>query len=681
MFKLIIQDDEGKTTVVPLIRDEITIGRKEGNTIRLTERNVSRKHARIVKANGAVVVEDLDSYNGVKVNGTRIQGRVPVNESDRIQIGDYLLELKLDRANQTTESNPIVTQGSGPGPSSQDGMSSQSPSPSTFAPTPVLGPNGHAATLRATKQTTPIPPGYGEPPRADSMPPSAPPSPSPVPAAPSSTPGRLVVVSSNFGGREFVLSKTTMVIGRTEDNDIVVNHRSISRHHAKIVLEQGRYCIVDMQSSNGVRVNGEEYGKVELRRGDVVDLGHVRVRYVEPGEDFVFDRDAQIVDIAQRPAKSRGVLLALLSVAVLGGGAAVFLMTTTRNGDSARAVATASSPPVAAAAPPVANPANPPANPANPANPLANATTPPPTEPAVVPGPVAGAPSDAGHVAAADPVAPVAPADPPKAVETAQLSDTDKLIADSREATSARDWRAASAAAAKALAADPKNDEAKKLQEHARAEQASEQIFKRFSDSRSGGRTTEALKFFAELPKDSVYRADAEKDVPAIRDQFIKDRVVDARALADKGQCERLHALARRSGDWVPEAKAAVERVGAKCSDRSTPTVAASPSEGGGSPLPAATPSATPPPTGNDSDRLIAEAKEAAKSAKWAEARTKADEVLRGDPDNQDALSVAGIAACNLADKDRALKYIAKLRGTRQNMMKQICAARGVTTD
>src|SRR5437868_3398186 len=100
MFKLIIQDDEGKTTVVPLIRDEITIGRKEGNTIRLTERNVSRRHARIVKANGSVVVEDLDSYNGVKVNGARIQGRIPVNEADRIQIGDYLLELKVDRGAQ-----------------------------------------------------------------------------------------------------------------------------------------------------------------------------------------------------------------------------------------------------------------------------------------------------------------------------------------------------------------------------------------------------------------------------------------------------------------------------------------------------------------------------------------------------------------------------------------------------
>ena len=47
MFKLTIEDDEGKTTVVPLARDEITIGRLEGNTIRLTERNVSRRHARL----------------------------------------------------------------------------------------------------------------------------------------------------------------------------------------------------------------------------------------------------------------------------------------------------------------------------------------------------------------------------------------------------------------------------------------------------------------------------------------------------------------------------------------------------------------------------------------------------------------------------------------------------------
>ena len=49
MLQLIIIDDEGRKTPVPLTRDEITLGRGEGNTIRLTERNVSRHHARIYR--------------------------------------------------------------------------------------------------------------------------------------------------------------------------------------------------------------------------------------------------------------------------------------------------------------------------------------------------------------------------------------------------------------------------------------------------------------------------------------------------------------------------------------------------------------------------------------------------------------------------------------------------------
>src|SRR5262249_58029359 len=127
-----------------------------------------------------------------------------------------------------------------------------------------------------------------------------------APTTPVSTqadlPARLVVLSSNFAGQEFLLDKAKLVIGRVDDNDIVVNHRSISRHHAAVVREHGRYNIVDLQSANGVRVNGEEYGKVELRRGDLIDLGHVRLRFVEPGEDFIFHRDATITHVAPASA-------------------------------------------------------------------------------------------------------------------------------------------------------------------------------------------------------------------------------------------------------------------------------------------------------------------------------------------------------------------------------------------
>ena len=66
MWKLVIEDDEGKRTVVHLTRDQYTVGRKEGNAIRLTERNISREHAKLAKrsdGDGAAVylLEDLDS--------------------------------------------------------------------------------------------------------------------------------------------------------------------------------------------------------------------------------------------------------------------------------------------------------------------------------------------------------------------------------------------------------------------------------------------------------------------------------------------------------------------------------------------------------------------------------------------------------------------------------------------
>src|SRR3954465_11112893 len=107
MFKLVIQDDEGKTTIVPLIRDEITIGRKEGNTIRLTERNVSRRHARILPNNGEVHIEDLGSYNGIRVNNARIAERVSLRVSDQVQIGDYKLYLKAEGVEQVDDARTM----------------------------------------------------------------------------------------------------------------------------------------------------------------------------------------------------------------------------------------------------------------------------------------------------------------------------------------------------------------------------------------------------------------------------------------------------------------------------------------------------------------------------------------------------------------------------------------------
>ncbi len=100
-LRLIIEDEEGATTIVPLSEEEITIGREAGNTIQLTEQNVSRQHARLTLGADGWMLEDLDSYNGIKVNNVSVEGQVNLQEGDRVQIGDYHLTL-VDNVDAST---------------------------------------------------------------------------------------------------------------------------------------------------------------------------------------------------------------------------------------------------------------------------------------------------------------------------------------------------------------------------------------------------------------------------------------------------------------------------------------------------------------------------------------------------------------------------------------------------
>jgi hypothetical protein len=97
-MKLVIEDDEGRRREVPLDRDEITIGRSVDNVVQLPERNVSRLHARLLRRNGELLLEDLRSANGTRVNGVRIQEAVQLQSGDVVGIGDYGVALRPDDA-------------------------------------------------------------------------------------------------------------------------------------------------------------------------------------------------------------------------------------------------------------------------------------------------------------------------------------------------------------------------------------------------------------------------------------------------------------------------------------------------------------------------------------------------------------------------------------------------------
>lgn len=272
-FKLIIEDDEGRRSVVPVDLGEVSIGRLEGNTIRLNERNVSRRHARLFRDNGSVLAEDLDSYNGVFVNGDRVKGRCEMHSGDLLKIGDFQLELRgegLQRRTEETTQRTIV-----PGMDTQPEISMMDATqPAATLPKPLIEeppPQRHEPTaiIRASHLED-----------VDAKWRSG--------RAIAGKRARLVCVSTQFAGQEFEIDKTEVVIGRTDENDISIDHRSVSRHHAKVTRTNQAFQIVDLKSANGTLVNGEEYAQADLKSGDLVEFGHVRFRFVPPGEEYDF---------------------------------------------------------------------------------------------------------------------------------------------------------------------------------------------------------------------------------------------------------------------------------------------------------------------------------------------------------------------------------------------------------
>lgn len=266
MLKLIIEDDEGRKTVVPFVREEITIGRQEGNTIRLTERNVSRRHARLLRQNGHVLVEDLGSYNGVRINGERIQGSSVVQDGDLIQIGDYDLAIQTEQATQPAEPSDVEGLGeTPPGVTAEHAALGEEEQESAGAST---------APMKRRITTSVIRVDQIEQNRSRK-----------VLELDASEAPRLVVLGPELEGREFACIRTELRIGRTEDNDIALEHRSLSRLHAKLVREDnGEWRVIDMQSANGLKVNGESYAQATLSSGDIIELGHVKLRFIGPGE-------------------------------------------------------------------------------------------------------------------------------------------------------------------------------------------------------------------------------------------------------------------------------------------------------------------------------------------------------------------------------------------------------------
>lgn len=124
---------------------------------------------------------------------------------------------------------------------------------------------------------------------------------------------KLVVASGSRAGQAISINLPKFFIGRAEDCHLKPKSELISRYHCAIITEDGGYVAVrDMQSKNGVFVNGEKIaGEKEVKTGDKLVVGPLEFLFQisvslqgekKPKVESVKEAVARTVEVSSQPA-------------------------------------------------------------------------------------------------------------------------------------------------------------------------------------------------------------------------------------------------------------------------------------------------------------------------------------------------------------------------------------------
>jgi len=208
---------DGKKQEFELSKTRITLGRDQTNDIVITDTKISRIHARIESdPKGGIRLVDLGSTNGSQLNGKRVAW-AEIHQGDVIMVGNT--QIRFLPANPPDESN--ITS-----------IESES-------------------DLNQTVADMALPVSLNE------------------------TDMDRLVVHTPMRTWEIQLDEgvDSLTIGRAPENDIVLDHPSVSRKHARLTRDRLNFIIEDLQSSNGIRLNGDKVDKVVLENGMVLRIG------------------------------------------------------------------------------------------------------------------------------------------------------------------------------------------------------------------------------------------------------------------------------------------------------------------------------------------------------------------------------------------------------------------------
>ena len=220
----------------------LVFGRDASCDVVVPGKDVSRRHAEIMQTPKGYLLVD-SSTNGTSVNDARVEGQRLLARADVITIGEEKFRFYADTAASPPE-NP------------QPGPAASAPS-AVPPPAPTKG--------ERLKETV-----HG------------------VPAAPRPSGAALasfLVRGGALKGQRLGVKTPVVNIGRADYNDLVVPDPSVSTSHAKLQRREGVWVLVDLDSTNGTFVDGEQVkGDAPLVPGATVRLGDVSLVF-EPTDD------------------------------------------------------------------------------------------------------------------------------------------------------------------------------------------------------------------------------------------------------------------------------------------------------------------------------------------------------------------------------------------------------------
>ncbi len=271
-----------------LNQQELLAGRDESLDIVIEAPGVSRRHARFFLQEGQYYIEDLGSSNGTYVNHNRIDQPTQLYNSDRIGLGRNVW-LRLQMPPTASQSAAGATMVETPDMTAIEGVGTLPSAPPVHEPDPEIK---RPVETRVSKQVS-------------------------RPAEVQQPPASYDVGATMLGGMEdfdmpqgtkeppllavtiagdetsiYTLTQPEYSIGRSPDNDIVINSIIVSRAHARLIRENGGYSIVPSpDAGNPVQYEGRPIsGSQRLRHDSRLRIGGqdpgllVSMVYNSPGE-------------------------------------------------------------------------------------------------------------------------------------------------------------------------------------------------------------------------------------------------------------------------------------------------------------------------------------------------------------------------------------------------------------